>query len=203
LIAQLPEAHLIMTLMNETGDQKLLADIVPAMLDDLASGKIDPVRDPDAAVAAMQSRIEQTLGRDVMLPLLKASPGAKTSRASMLDEAVAITTLKPLLAGSGQIAAVPDRPAALTPEFVWDAWAKQAMDLRDGKEPSSDDAIIAARLLIGAGRYDEGLRQLQRAADQDEARGIALDLMRRADRSCADFLRPARPIDEDLFRFDE
>lgn len=203
VIDRMPEAALITTMLNYTGDQRLLTEVLPAVAADLQSGKLDPINAPDAAVAAMTRLIDATIGKEQRLRSLNGVgglPGVAGSPLDLLDRALAVDALLPMLSAASTRA--PDAPAGLSPAFDWQGWVDVAAKLIGGHEPSPEERLIAARLLSGVKEFGPALDHVKAAGDAKEARAAAFDLMLRLDRMCGDLLKPAAPMQEDVFRFD-
>lgn len=204
VVGKMPEAALIMTIANQSGDQRIMSDVLPRLTADLKSGKIDPVKSPEAAVAAMAQILDAVMGKDQRLRFIKGVDGISGMRANpveLLDSAVATTALLPMFAAEAAVAVAPPEPAGLSPDFDWAAWVEVAKLQFDGKNVPPEQGLIAGWIAAGGGEYGFALDQIKTASDTKQARLAAYNLMLRMDRMCGDQLRPTSPLREDVFRF--
>lgn len=206
LAALHPDAVLLMTAMNLTGEMVIGTVVAETVLGMVERGEVDPVADPDSITVRIITGIDVTLGRARRERMLGGfhlvSPsGSQGDRADHhVDRILARAALAPLL--RGEAAGAPGRPPALTAGHDWDRALAVAMALSRGDAPAEDDQLIAADLLAGAGRFDEALVLLAGAADWRSARTRTHELMLDVDRRCGHLLAPVLPMMEHIYRFD-
>jgi hypothetical protein len=205
LLAQAPDTALLLTILNQTGEKRIATDVAKGLLDDIKSGRLDPVAAPDSVIASMADRLSVVLGAKAAEEELESIRGTGASKvyrndvAEFVDRALARQALMPFMRGEAKVA--PTRPAALSAKFDWDRWLRVANAITAGLPLADNDQLIAADLQGNAGQASEALKSLSLLGPRAEARSIAYDIMRRLDRRCGNLLRPALPLQETLYRF--
>ncbi|MET2830145.1 hypothetical protein [Mesorhizobium shangrilense] len=203
LIAHAPQAAILLTLMNQTGDLRLGPTVAGALNAQIAARQLDPTNNPDAVTAAMLNAIDYVLGhrdrQDNLRHALISEMQGETAEL-FIDRALARVTLARFMQGNGD--EPPPRPKQLTTAFPWEQWVGLAGKLKAGETISPEDRIVAAELMIAADRPSESLALLKTAGDWKTAVLRAHDLALALDRRCADLLRAPVPLSQSLYRFE-
>jgi hypothetical protein len=202
-------AQFILTLLNQTGRDVEISAVAAAYLDEVEAGRIDPVRDPEAAWLFQYRALAKAMGADVVHATMGGFdfPTGRIrhyagSAAETMDWVIARVALLPVVAG----AELPPRPALLSPTFDWDMWTEVATALARGDAgPFEGDAgPVAAELLAGAGRWDE-MEVVAAGFDPFERLVFLRDIMQRLDRGCAAYMaQPGQAMllgGDSLYRF--
>ncbi|RUX50178.1 hypothetical protein EOA33_10275 [Mesorhizobium sp. M4A.F.Ca.ET.050.02.1.1] len=203
LIDHSPQAAILLTLVNQTGDLRLGPTVAGALNAQIAAKQLDPINNPDAVTAAMLNGIDYVLGRrereDNLRHALISEMQGETAE-SFVDRALARSTLAPFMKGNE--AEPPHRPKQLTAAFPWEQWVGLAGRLKAGETIAPEDRIVAADLMIAANRPSDALALLKTAGAWKtaalRAHQLALDL----DRRCADLLRPPVALAQPLYQFE-
>lgn len=204
LTGQVPELHMLLTVLNQTGRIELATELTPALATALAEGKLDP-RQPAGVVAAMVDGLDRILGRATREGTLDsfdvtAGPsGFPPEKASAYaDRMIARHALAPLVLGK---AAKIDAPPALTKAFDWARWHRVAGSLSSGTPIDEIDRFVAADLLVGAARFDEAVAMIEQVGDVVAAQPSAYTLAVSLDRACLGAMKPATPLFDGIYRF--
>lgn len=203
LIAPAPQAAILLTLMNQTGDLRLGPTVAGTLNAQIAAKQLDPINNPDAVTAAMLNGIDYVLGhrerQDNLRHALISEMLGETAE-TFIDRALARVTLARFMQGNG--AKPPPRPKQLTAAFPWEQWVGLAVKLKAGETISPEDRIVTAELMIAADRPSDALALLKTAGDWKtavlRAHGLALAL----DRRCANLLQAPVPLSQPLYRFE-
>ncbi|MBN9062359.1 MAG: hypothetical protein BGP06_05845 [Rhizobiales bacterium 65-9] len=204
LAARMPEAQVLMTALNVTGESRVGSELAVSLLASIDTGALDPVNAPDAVHLAMIGELDRLLGREARERTLRSfKPYGAWSNgdnaAAALNKSVARLALAPVVTGKEQDAA---KPASLPADFPWNDWTRIANTLRSGADVSvSDNRLIAAELLDATGRWNEALAVLRAEPDWQAARMRAYALLTSLDRRCGYELKPATPLNDPVYRF--
>jgi hypothetical protein len=207
LIGRAPDTAVLMNLINQTGElRRIGSEVAYGLLVEIDGGHLDPAGAPDAVLTSMVERLDKVFGkgsREDLLARMTGAGGAGYHRkgvADFIDRAVARDSLAPFM--RAEASAVPARPQALSSALDWDHWVLTAGDLLASRRIAEADRLVAADLLVAAGRPAEAVDLLRQSASQKDAQARAHELIHRLDRRCGNtFLRPL-PLQEHLYQFD-
>lgn len=204
LVARFPDAAILSTLINLTGEMRLASEVAPELLQGIDSGRYDPAARPDELFVAMLERIDSVFGREARIRHMDAfdfvgSNGVGASKASAYaDHIVARVALATVVTAGGD---APERPALMSPDFDWEGAVRVAKELAAGSPAAGADALMAANLLIGAERFGEVVEVLGTVPDMRQQRAAAGTVLIFLDRRCDDVLAPTLPFDQTIYRF--
>jgi len=203
LAGRFPDASLLVTLINQSGEIRLASELAPDLLRGIKSGRYDPAKAPDAVFVAMIEGIDRILGIEKRQAMLAGFELVDTSlrganAADYADHVIARLLLAPIVAG-GEGAV--ERPALLTPKFDWDGALRIARQLGSGQPVAEADRLRAAWLLAGAGKFEEAIELLGLVVDETHAAAAGHSLAIMLDRACTDVLAPPLPLFPSLYRF--
>ncbi len=204
LAGQVPEMHMLLTVLNQTGKMELATELTPQLAAGIAEGKLDPRR-PAGVVVAMVDGLDRILGRATREGTLEtfdvtAGPsGFPPERASAYaDRMIARHALAPLVLGEAGSVEV---PPALTKAFDWARWHRVAAALSSGAPIDAIDRLVAADLLVGSARFDEAVAMISQVGDVAAAHPAAYTIAVSLDRGCGGFMKPAVPLFDGIYRF--
>jgi hypothetical protein len=204
LISKAPQAGILMSIYNQTGDDRIGLLVAPSLYMDVAQRRLDPAQKPDEFVSAMVERLTLVFDwRELVagFPNISA-PGLNGEKISdMANEALARNALGPFLR-DGQVSNLPDLPKSIGKDFPWDQWVSVALDLKAGRTPAADDALIVANLLIATDRYEDAIAVLERDSSVAAMRK-AHAIMRMLDRRCSNLLSPPMPLADTIYGFND
>jgi tetratricopeptide (TPR) repeat protein len=203
LAAVFPEASLLMTLLNQSGEISVASELAPELLKGIKGGRYDPARASDVAFVAMIEGIDRILGVEQRKAMLAGFDlvdpfGRGTNAGDYADHIVARNALAPIVAaGGGAI----ERPMLLSSKYDWDSALRIARQLGARQPVPETDWLRAAGLLAGAGKFEEAIELLGQLADETDAAAAAHRLAIMLDRTCANVLAPPLPLFPSLYRF--
>ncbi|MEP6564907.1 MAG: hypothetical protein ABJB10_07180 [Mesorhizobium sp.] len=203
LIAHAPQAAILPTVINYSGDLRVGAIVAEGINARIAAKQFDPVNDPDAVTAAMLQGLDYVLGRkgrETALDGFGTSEMQGEMASAFADRALARFTLAPFM--RGDTTDQPPRPVLIAAAFPWDQWIGLANRLKAGEAIAPEDRIVAADLMIAAGRPADALALLKTAGEWKTAVLRAHAMMLALDRRCAALLSPAAALSQPLYRFE-
>lgn len=205
LVSMAPQADMLMSILNYTGDERIGWIVAPSLLMDIDQGRLDPAQEPDKFFAAMVERLGLVSDwPELAIELADASasgPGGQSEKIVVLaNEAMARESLGPFVR-DGRVSTLPNRPRLMGRDFPWDKWVAVALDLQVGRSTAAEDSIIAANLLVATDRYQEAIAVLERDSSTVAMRK-AHSIMRTLDRRCNSLLDHPIPLSDPFYRFD-
>ncbi|TPM30163.1 hypothetical protein [Mesorhizobium sp. B2-3-4] len=202
LVNHAPVAEILLTAVNQSGDLRVGTVVAAGLNARISAKQLDPVGDPDALIASMVDGLDYIFGhsgREGILVTFGVTGMQGETAEEFVDRALARVALTPFLQGIA--AESPSRPAQLAATFPWELWVGLAGRLKAGGAITSEDHIVAADLMLAAGRPADALRALETASDWKTAllrsHGLAFAL----DRRCANLLGRPIPFSQPLYRF--
>ena len=203
LVKYSPVPEILMTSMYLSGDRRVGTVVAAELNAQISAKRLDPIDDPDALVASMAYRLDDTFGRrgrDGVLGRFGVSEMQGETAEEFVDRALARLALAPFV--EGKVAGPPPRPGGLTTSFPWEKRVDLARALKGGKAIPPEDRLAAADILISAGRPADALTLLKTASDWKTALLRTHALARALDRRCAGLLGRAMPFSQPLYRFE-
>ena len=198
-----PRAQILVTLLNQTGEERIAAVAAANFAAAVAGGKLDAA-DGDAVVIRMAEELAAVLGRGRLQGLLAPLyvPSGWASRINetaqdALDRALARQALAAL--ARGETEARPQRPASLSAGFPWQAW----VDAAASRQPiAPDEQGLDFEMATLRGDYAGALATLKPIADARLAHLRADALLRDLDWRCSKLLGPPNPFQLPVYMFE-
>jgi hypothetical protein len=203
LVNYTPVTEILLTSVNQSGDRRVGTVVAAGLNAEISAKQLDPISNPDALIVSMVYGLDHIFGhagREGILGKVGLTEMQGEMAEDFVDRALARLALTPFLQGS--VAELPSRPAQLAATFPWELWVGLAGRLKAGEAISPEDRVVAADLMIAAGRPADALSLLKTASDWKTAllrtHGLAFAL----DRRCADLLGRPIPFSQPLYRFE-
>ena len=201
-----PRAHILVTLLNQTGEERIASVVAPNLVRAVDSGRLD-AGDGDAVVAQMAGDLDAVLGQRQLQDLL-AGVNAPTEWASqhnqMARDAVDRALARHALAAfaRGETETRPGPPVGLSVGFPWQAWLDAAASKQPVGADAQGDQSLDFEIATLRGDCGRALATIKSLADKRLAHLRANALMRDLDWRCSKLLGPATPIQLPVYRFD-
>ena len=201
-----PRAQILLTLLNQTGEERIATVAAANLVAAVAGGKLDAA-DADAVVVRLAEELEAVLGRgrlqDLLAPLYVPSGWAsrinETAREA-LDRALARHALAAL--ARGETDSRPPRPASLSADFPWQAWVEAAASKQPAGPAGQGDQGLDFEMATLRGDFGKALATIKTLEDPKLAHLRADALLRDLDWRCSKLLGPPNPFQLPVYVFD-
>lgn len=180
-------AEFLIAALNQTGLEAEVAAVAVAYRAEVAAGRIDPLRDPEAAWLMQYRGLALAIGAEAAQGALAGIdfPPVRVRHygggaVESLDVMLAVETLEPVVRGAA--AAMPERPPLLSEGFDWELWRGVAEALAAGTWAGAAPEI-AVELRAGAGDWAGAVEAAGLMPPEARMR-VWRDLIQRLDRGC-------------------
>lgn len=180
-------AEFLIAALNQTGLEAEVAAVAVAYRAEVAAGRIDPLRDPEAAWLMQYRGLALAIGAEAAQGALAGIdfPPVRVRHygggaVESLDVMLAVEALEPVVRGAA--AAMPERPPLLSEGFDWGQWRGVAEALAAGTW-AGEAPEIAVELRAGAGDWVGAVEAAGLMPPEARMR-VWRDLIQRLDRGC-------------------